>query len=664
MEDEGRLTVSSEFGNLLRRYRLAAGLSQEQLAERAKISPNGISALERGYRRNPQRETVALLAGALMLSDDQRKEIEAAARAGAPRRIGGNLSLIGRPRDSIASNLPQSLTSFVGRDNDVAEVKDLLGRYRLLTLAGAGGIGKTRLAVHVGAELLSVHPDGVWFVDLAPISDPELVTSVVAQALQLNQQQGHRLDETIPQLLKRKRLLLIFDNCEHILGPTATLASAILATAQDVRILATSRQPLDISGEAVYRLRSLAVPTTDNGLTAEDALRYGAIALFVDRANAADTHFLLTDKTAPIVAKICHRLDGIALAIELAAARVTVLSISALARQLDERFQILRSGNRNAPPRHKTLVALIDWSYQLLAPQEQLLFARLSVFSGGFDLDAVTAVCGAGSLAASHTFDLLSSLIDKSLVVVDRGGEQERYRLLESMVAYASEKLGSRERELLARDHAIYFRKLAEATAGKRGEWGSSIAWRARIEPELDNYRAALEWALTHGNDAALGGAIASALAHLWWAAGLSVEGRYWVELALPRLSEAENPAILARLYNVLCKFSAGKPALDAAERALHLFQSIGDVNGAARAQRFRGGALFQMGRVDEAHEAISQALETLRQCSDEFNVTNALRQLAFIEKTRGNFQRARELYAQALAAWKARGGRSLFCVR
>jgi predicted ATPase/class 3 adenylate cyclase len=559
-----------------------------------------------------------------------------------------------RSLDALPNNLPISRTTFVGRERDVAEVKGLLEHHRLLTLVGSGGVGKTRLAIQVGAELLDRYPDGAWFVDFAPINDPELVASIVAQALGMSQQEGRRIDEAIPQWLRRKKLLVIFDNCEHVLEPTAALADNILATAPDVRILSTSRERLDVIGEAVHRLPSLAVPAEAAGLTPDEALRYGAVALFVDRAKAADTRFTLTDDGAPIVAQICQRLDGIALAIELAAARVKMLSIPNLAQRLNERFKLLTGGSRTALPRQKTLGALIDWSYDLLASQEQLLFARLGIFAGGFGLDAVKAVCK-GGLDDVDVFAVLESLTDKSLVVADTGGERERYRLLESTAAYALEKLGaSGQGERLARRHAEYFRDEAEAA----DEWlgVSTIAWLAAVEPELDNYRTALEWALTLENDAVLGGAIAGAIERLWWHAGLVVEGRYWIGRALPRVDEAEQPRIAARLWLAQARLLPGKGRYDAAERALRLYESVGDVRGAARALRLRGYALYQMGRLDEAQETTALALSASRTCADSLMAGDLLVLQASIEMSRGDFGAARELYAQALAGWKSTG--------
>ena len=337
------------------------------------------------------------------------------------------------PHEVVESNnLPVMRTAFIGREHDVAEVKALLSEHGLVTLVGSGGVGKTRLAVQVGAELLERYPDGAWFVDLAPISDSELVSSVIAQSLGMSQQADRRVDEAIPVWLKHKKLLLIFDNCEHVVATVGPIAATILRIAPAVQILATSRQALDIDGEEIVRLPSLDVPHTIADLTAAKAMDFAAVALFVARATSVDKSFMLTDDTAPIVAEICRRLDGIPLAIELAAARVKVLPVPRLAERLNERFKLLTGGSSDALPRQKTLHALFDWSYDLLTEQEQRLFARLGIFAGGFDLDAATGVCGGDGLDELDILDLVGSLTDKSLVVADTSGEHERYRLLES----------------------------------------------------------------------------------------------------------------------------------------------------------------------------------------------------------------------------------------
>jgi predicted ATPase len=540
------------------------------------------------------------------------------------------------------SNLPAAATAFIGRERDVADVKELLNHRRLVTLVGSGGVGKTRLALQIGSEL-DDFPDGVWFVDFAPISDPELVSSVTAQALGMNQQEGRRVDEAIPLWLKHKKLLLIFDNCEHVVGTVVPIAAAILRGAPEVRILATSRQALNIAGEEPVR-----IPSLDES---------AAVALFVSRATTADRSFVLTDDTEPIVADICRRLDGIPLAIELAAARVKVLSVPHLAERLNERFRILTGGSSDALPRQKTLSALLGWSYDLLSSQEQQLFARLGIFAGGFGLDAATNVCSGGGLDEIDILDLLGSLTDKSLVVADTSGERERYRLLESTAAYALEKLGaSGERDALARRHAEYFRDQALA-ADERYGTGPTFEWLAGVEMELDNDRAALAWALTQGHDAVVGGAIAGALERLWMNAGLAVEGRYWIGLALERVSEAEHPQTAARLWLAQTTFSDGQRVYDAAGRAMQLYASVGDARGAARAQRQLAFALLRIGRHDEAKATIEQAITASRACGDTWAVAACLSvQATIVMVSSDDVRAARELYAQALAAYKALG--------
>jgi predicted ATPase/transcriptional regulator with XRE-family HTH domain len=644
----------AEFGIVLKRLRLRAGLSQEQLAERARLGATTVGAYERGDRRAPYRDTLALIIEALSVTGEDRDELVAAADE-ARRRRPRATEAVWTDEVTSPTNLPTPQTTFVGRERDLADVMNLIEHHRLLTLVGAGGVGKTRLAIAVGAELLDRFADGVWFVDFAPIGNPELVSSVVAQALNMSQQQGRRY-EMIAQSLKRKHLLLILDNCEHVLEPAAALVDAVLATAQGVRILATSRQALEIAGESVHRLASLAVPAENVRLTPDEAIQYGAVTLFVDRATDADTRFLLTHDRAPIVAEICRRLDGIPLAIELAAARVKVLSIPNLAQRLNERFTILTQGSRSALPRQKTLSALIGWSYDLLTAQEQLLFARLGIFSGGFGFDAVAAVCAHEGVDSARTFDLLASLADKSLVVVDTSAERERYRLLESTAAFALERLDAcGERERLARRHAEYFCAQAQAADARTGV-KSTAAWLNDVELELDNYRAVLEWALTRGNDAVSGASIAGALGWVWWLGGLLVEGRYWIGLALPRVSEAQHPGIAARLQLALSALHEGKRANDAAEHALRLYESVGDERGAVRAQRRRGFALYQMGELDEARRTTAEALTRSRASGASWDLGHALNQLAGLEMSQGDFRAARELYAQALAAIRAWG--------
>jgi len=558
--------------------------------------------------------------------------------------------------DALPNNLPNQPTSFCGREHDLEEVKSLLAKHQILTLSGAGGIGKTRVALQAGADLLDHYPDGVWFADFAPISDPELAASDVAKVLGVNQSTDRSVDDSVVQWLRRKHVLLILDNCEHLLEAVANLADAVLHTCPGVRILATSRQPMGLAGEIVYRLPSLAVPERAAGLKAGDAVGYGAIALFVDRAKAADLRFTLTDDNVPIVADICRRLDGIALAIELAAARVKVLSIPNLAQRLNNRFKILSGGTRGALPRQKTLAALIDWSYDLLLPQEQKLFNRVGIFAGGFSLDAATAVCSGDGVGEFDILDLLASLTDKSLMVADTTGESERYRLLESTRSYALEKLAAKgEREHLARRHAEYFRDQASRAEEAFGTM-SATAWAASLEPEVDNFRASLEWTIKEGRDVALGGAIAGALEHLWMEGGLEAEGRWWIGAALRRIDEAEQPRIVARLWLALASITLGKPKLDAAERARQLYEKAAEALGLADALTEIAYALMQMGKPEEASAMNMRALAIFRERDAKRGIARCLNWQATIILSCGEITAARELYAQAVAAYRALG--------
>lgn len=454
--------------------------------------------------------------------------------------------------DTLPNNLPVQVTSFRGREQDLEDLKAHLAEHRLVTLLGAGGVGKTRLATQLGAEVLDRFSDGVWIADLAPITDSDLVPNVVAKALGASQAQGRLADASMTQSLKGKQLLIILDNCEHVLEAAAALADAIHRTCPNVRILTTSRQTLGVSGEKVLRLASLAVPDKTANLDATATLRFGAVALFADRASLVDQSFRLGDDNAQIVAGICRRLDGIPLAIELAAARAKVLSLSNLARRLDERFKILTGGSRTALPRQKTLTALIDWSYDLLSPDERVLFNRVAVFAGSFTLDAAAFTCGGDGIDESDVLELICSLADKSLVVVDTSGKQERYRVLETTRQYALEKLAaSGERERVACRHANFFRGVAQMAEKSFGAMPLS-GWLAILEPELENFRATLEWTLGKGQLAALGGAVASALEMFWWHGGLEAEGIRWIRAALRQIDESENADVVVRLRRAL----------------------------------------------------------------------------------------------------------------
>ena len=464
MEDRGRVPGSPDFGALLRHYRLAAGLSQEALAERARMSTQGISALERGYRRTPQRETLTLLVGALALNDEQRGKFEATAARTALLGRGAAVS-VGPWADDATANLPLALTSFVGREAELGEITAFLGDHRMVTLTGAGGVGKTQTALRAATALSDAADGAVCFVGLASLANPSLVVAAIASTLGAQEVPNRPLLDTLLAYLKNRVLLLILDNCEHVITEAARVAGALLGGCPNIRVLATSREPLRSAGEHVYRLPSLRVPSAQvtRTLSAADAVEYGAIALFTDRAQAAGSHIAITDETAPTVADLCRRLDGIPLAIELAAARMNVLPLNEIVEKLTDRFRILTGGERTALPRQQTMRATIDWSYDLLSMSEQKLFERLSVFAGGCTLAVAMDVCAGGDVSKDNVLDLLSSLVDKSLVVSDLRASKSRYYLLESFRQYAREKLSVRgEHEHTAHRHALAFLQLAE----------------------------------------------------------------------------------------------------------------------------------------------------------------------------------------------------------
>jgi predicted ATPase/class 3 adenylate cyclase len=570
--------------------------------------------------------------------------------AGLPSDFAPLTSLDARP-----NNLPVQTTPLLGREAELSAVKRLLGTRQCVTISGAGGVGKTRLALQVGADLIDHYEHGVWFADLAPISDVRLVPSVIAQALE-EKQKGDSVESSVLHSLKRKELLLILDNCEHLLDAVAPFAESILQNCPQVRVLTTSRQPLGIRGEFVHRLSSLEVPDASTTICVDDVQRFGATALFAERAAAADSRFALTDDTAPIVADICRRLDGIPLAIELAAARVKVLSLRTVAVRLDERFKILTGGARTALPRQKTLSSLIDWSYGLLDPREQTLFDRLGIFAGGFGLDAAAAVCSDDRIDEADVLDLLSSLTDKSLIFADTSREHERYRLLESTRAYALEKLGaSGEHETLASRHAEYFRLLAKTAFGAH-RTRPSESWLPDQEPDIDNLRAALGWALRKGHDPELGADIAASSVQLWSAAGLAAEARSWIKLALERIDPETRPDVAAPLWLAFSTLGTGERFFEMAVRALDVFEQRQDEAGAADALNAIAWQHMEAGRIDQAEVFAARALAIYRRTGPELALARCIVTQAAIAQPREDFSTARALLREAIAILRALG--------
>jgi predicted ATPase/DNA-binding CsgD family transcriptional regulator len=516
-----------------------------------------------------------------------------------------------RSVDAIPNNLPRKLTSFIGREAEIAEIATLVESQQLVTLVGSGGVGKTRSSLAVAEAVFGAFPDGVWFVELAPLSRGEYIPGTVAQALGLTLAADGDPLANLARTLKSKHLLLVFDNCEHLVVEVAKIVAVILNDCHKVKILATSREPLRVGGEAMYRLPSLTVPPTADSakLSAAAALPYVAVALFVERAQAVDHRFTLTDENTPVIADICRRLDGIALAIELAAARMKVLSPHQLRDRLDERFRVLTSGGRDRLPRHQTLRALIDWSHDLLDEREQRLFRRLSIFANGFTLDAASAVGGDDDLDPFEVFDLLASLVDKSLVVADPHGESLRYRFLESTRVYSAEKLvAAGERDVLASRHLRYFRDWFVELRRDYDELRPGIA--AAFATELDDLRVALDGALVR-SELVTGAELLAAIGGLWTSGGLSREGIARCEALIADLPSAE-PRLLgnlgASLAFILINSGRYTQACEAGVTAIGYARASGDGPLLAVTLDAYAFALMARGDIPAAESALTEA--------------------------------------------------------
>lgn len=566
------------------------------------------------------------------------------------------------PLRSLAAfthNLPLQLTSFIGREEEMVEVKRLLQTARLLTLTGTGGAGKTRLALQVAGSVLDEYPDGVWLVELAALTEPSLVTGAVVSALGLREEPHRPLIDALADSLRPKRTLLILDNCEHVIGACAELAERLLRTCPQLDVLATSRDVLRAEGEVVWPVPSLSVPPQEapHAAGAEHVADYEAVRLFADRAVAADRQFRLTHDNAAAVAEICRRLDGIPLAIELAAARVNMLTPGQIRERLHDRFGLLTGGRRTALPRHQTLQAAVGWSYSLLEDAERRLFERLSVFRGSFDLAAAQAVGERAADADLPVLDLLSGLTFKSLVVVEKGLEV-RYRLLETLREYAGERLHERGHgEDVARCHAEFFMALAEEARSNFARPEQPV-WLQRLDAHHDDLRAALTWALRHEPDR--GAQLAGTLSHFWGVRGHWTEARNWLAQCLvedvvlsprPRARALIAAAELARL-----QADAPQAKLQA-QQALALFRELDDQRGVADAfQSLAGAAWIEADHVT-MRRCLEESLAICRVLGHAANLARALQNLALVAQETGDLEAARSLYEEALALNREAGG-------
>jgi non-specific serine/threonine protein kinase len=555
------------------------------------------------------------------------------------------------------------LSSFVGREKELAEVKRLLEDNRLLTLTGSGGCGKTRLALAAASELVEGFEDGVWFVELASLADPSLVPQSVAYALGVREQPGRSPTEALSDYLRNRKVLLVLDNCEHLVEACAELAEALLHSCPELRVLATSREALGITGEVAWLVPSLALPDIRRVPDIESLPRYESARLFVERAAAVKPTFTLTDQNAVAVAQVCYRLDGIPLAIELAAARAKVLSVEQIADRLDDSFGLLSAGGRTAMPRHRTLHATMDWSHELLSLEERALFRRLSVFAGGFTLEAAESVCAGAGLERDEVLDLLSHLVDKSLVIMREESGEARYRLLETVRQYGREKLSeSGEAGQVQERHAGYYLALAEeAEPELKGE--RQIAWLERLERERDNLRAAMVWLLERGEleEAAR---LGWALWLFWGIRAHFAEGRRWMEQALSARGSATMPAsarakalyVAGMMANYQGDHGSAEPLV---EESLGLFRELEDKLGTAYALSNAGFAASGQGHHQRAITLNEESVHLFLEVGEKWGAAIQLCFLAVAWRDRGgDHGRARRLAERGLALSREVGER------
>ncbi len=550
-------------------------------------------------------------------------------------------------------NLPQPLTSFIGRQREMTQIKQFLRETRLVTLTGFGGCGKTRLALEVAHDLVGQFKDGVWMIELAPLSDPVLVLPAVASTLGVKDSAGISLLESLQTYLHSRELFLVLDNCEHLIEPCARLVEALLKHCPDLWILATSREVLDLPGETVWSILPLAVPGSEPLPTPTVLQQNESVSLFLDRALSSCPEFVLTTQNAPTVGQICRQLDGMPLAIELAAAKVRALSVEQIAVRLDDRFKLLSEGSRTAPRQHQTLRAAMDWSYDLLAEKERVLFRQLSVFVGGFTLAAIEKIYAGKGVESSEAFDLLRYLVDKSLVIAEKQAERMRYRLLETVRQYAREKLAQAGEETVMRQrHRDWFLGWAER-AETALEGPDQKEWLERIEQEQDNLRAALEWSQIQKQDSEMTLRLAGALAPYWDRRGHWNEGRRWLEGAVVK-SESISAAVRAKALNAAARLALWQDdyvlARSRYEESLALFRAMKDSRGIARSLSGLGHVAYACDENTVANSYYEEALHISRTLEDRRGISDALHALGHLAYGRNDYAVARINFEESLS--------------
>ncbi|CCF83194.1 ATP-binding protein [Nitrolancea hollandica] len=559
--------------------------------------------------------------------------------------------------DVPLTNIPCQLITIIGRAREAAELRQFLSDSRLVTLTGVGGVGKTQLALEVASELLWRYRDGIWFIDLAEVTDPALVPQAVASVLDVLEEPGRALIDSLRDYLWDRQILLILDTCAHLIQACATLVETLLGSAANLSVLVTSREPLRVPGEIIWPVAPLPVPDLEQPPSFEKLLSNPSVRLFVDRVVTNQPEFVVTKENAPVVARICAHLDGLPLAIELAANRTRTLCLNELARRLEDGFSLLSSGHRTAPARHQTLQAALAWSFDLLSPAERLMLTRLAVFTNDWTLDAAEAVVAGDGVAASDVLPLVSALIDKSLVQADLdNGGTARYRLLRSVRWYGREQFqGSAEEGSLRVRYIAYFLGLAERAEEAR--FGpEQLAWLDRLEREHKNLQTALEWSL-NGAQVELGSRLAVALWHFWYRRNHLDEARRWLDQAitLAVIGETVLPArVRAKVLYAAAWLAYTRDDLDGAMEygtgSLTFFRQAGDQAGIAAVLALQGLVVERRGDLAQAAAYAQQSLALCRELGDRTGIAHALTCLGIVLDRRGDHHRAEALLTEALA--------------
>jgi predicted ATPase/class 3 adenylate cyclase len=570
-----------------------------------------------------------------------------------------------RSLEAVPNNLPQQVTTFIGREREQEQVKAALKKARLLTLTGIGGMGKTRLSLQVAADIVNEYSDGVWFVELAPINDGSLVPQAVATALSVKEESGRPLTEALVAHARERQMLLVLDNCEHLVSACAELARQLLQAGPRIRILASSREPLNITGETIYTVPPLSVPGLDASSATDSIMQFEAVRLFVERAKAMQASFRHSDQDMPAIVEICRRLDGIPLALELAAARVRALSVEQIAARVNDRFRLLTTGDRTAQPRQQTLRAMIDWSYDLLTEKERTLLRRLAVFAGGWTLEAAERVGSGEGVEESEVLDLLTDLVDKSLVMVDADGD--RYRLLETVRQYAHELLVlSGEGEDARARHLQFFLGLAEnAWSGLVGPQQGD--WLARLDLERENLLAAHSWCMQSNGGGESGLKLANSIKQYWASRGqLGLRYRLVVEALAHEGAQSRNLARCHGLFNAgqVCYFMGNYGlSIDYLQEGLAIARELQEHPRIEACLQLLGLSSLGLGDTNAARGYLEEAVARAREQGNLREIAAAVNGLAQFHRVVGELDAAEPLYEDVLALARKIGDRELVAV-